>query len=765
MSFKDEAALLRALSSLQQGGSIQESADELGRLQAALDLKGGRNQRAFIARALGKWRSLPGEHQGQHAVLLSGLWRYHISQKNLRVADRASRLLINRGKRLDRLGIQGEGWFGCGSICLLQGKLELAIPYLELARALFASTGVNQRDVIRVSIVLADAYGLNGDRRASISMLYRARGDCLRLEDADLLASVSQALGVYQLEAGDISRAIQCFEFVVGSSRILKRRKREIRGRLGLVLAYLRSGELENGKELAQVVLSDAKSLGFKRELALACEYLATAVSGENPKAAMRLYHRASRLSKDGAADIKVEIHRKLAEFWLARGTHRRVTLHVNRGLTFDTEAEDRLALKRLRATVVGEQGSVEALQKLFEHEELAHRLGYEYERLLTILSIVRVAHFLNRRDLVKNWLEKGRALAQLCGARKLPEELEKWLEDQIQTSKSLDRDEYSSPELVAELPKVNLRSHGIVTVSKQLDEQASWIAKMAPGTVPVLIEGESGTGKELFARLVHQLSDRKNRAFLTINCGALPAELLESELFGHRRGAFTGAIVDKVGLFRAAHNGTLFLDEIGEMSGAAQAKLLRVLETGELRQVGDIRTETVNVRVVAATNASLIKAVRDGEFRLDLYHRLNGLHIYLPPLRDRMMDIPLLAEHFLQHCNRELGKDLSLPFGTRQWLMGLSWEGNVRQLRLAVQKASHLAPRSGELKPYHFVNIDQNHRVKSLSGELEEIERSRIRSALDATGGVVSAAAKLLGMTRTTLSSRMKRLGIRRDG
>jgi transcriptional regulator with GAF, ATPase, and Fis domain len=206
-------------------------------------------------------------------------------------------------------------------------------------------------------------------------------------------------------------------------------------------------------------------------------------------------------------------------------------------------------------------------------------------------------------------------------------------------------------------------------------------------------------------------------------------------------------------------------LDEIGEMSLSAQSKLLRVLEDGEVRRIGETRVEYVDVRIVTATNVDLEQAVRAGRFRTDLYHRLRGLEIRLPTLAERLCDIPVLAEHYLSRINSELNKSLELSFETKQWLMGLPWPGNVRELRLSLERAAAIGPESGELLPYHFVTESMKPAHKPLPLELEEIERARVINALEAAAWNVTAASRLLGMTRTTLSGRIKRLGIRRPG
>ncbi len=473
-------------------------------------------------------------------------------------------------------------------------------------------------------------------------------------------------------------------------------------------------------------------------------------------------------------SDAAIELHRWLAEFWVERDHPRYATLHVRRARKHAetaSEAEDTLALDRVDAEIEWLNGGGEsALDKLIEHANRAARLGYGYEHLLTARRIVTVADSLDRPDVADEWWTRVEYLAEAGGARPM---FERWrtIREELgflpaegpslaanHAPASLDP---AGSSLADELPRVDLRRFGIITASRRLENQASIIAKLAPTKVPILIHGQSGTGKELFARLVHELSPRVAQSFLAINCGALPAEILESELFGHRRGAFTGAIYDKPGLFREAHQGTLFLDEIGEMSASAQAKLLRVLETGELRPVGGTKHEVVDVRIVAATNVDLVKAVESGRFRKDLYFRLRGLEVTLPPLRERLGDVPPLAQHFVEHANRSQGKSLELTFETTQWLMGQSWPGNVRELKLAIERAVALAGTQGFLYPRHFLGVTSGDDIGSLPAELEEIERARVRNALESAEWNTTAAARILGMSRTTLAGRIKKLGI----
>jgi formate hydrogenlyase transcriptional activator len=278
-----------------------------------------------------------------------------------------------------------------------------------------------------------------------------------------------------------------------------------------------------------------------------------------------------------------------------------------------------------------------------------------------------------------------------------------------------------------------------------------------------VLISGETGTGKEVIARAIHELSPRRNRNLVKLNCAAMPAGLLESELFGHERGAFTGAVNSHVGRFALADRGTLFLDEIGDMPLELQPKLLRVLQEREFEAVGSTRTIRVDVRVVAATNQDLKQMVRDREFREDLYYRLNAFPIYLPPLRERKADIPKLVEHFVQQFAESMGKSIeTIPEETMRALIRHQWPGNIRELQNYIERGVILSNKGifepGPLERFEALEPETQHST------LEDKVRREILVACQHAnwklGGRRGAAARL-GLKRTTLFYKMKRLGI----
>jgi two-component system response regulator AtoC len=306
----------------------------------------------------------------------------------------------------------------------------------------------------------------------------------------------------------------------------------------------------------------------------------------------------------------------------------------------------------------------------------------------------------------------------------------------------------------------------GLIGASAAMLPVFELLQQVAPTKSAVLITGETGTGKELVARAVHDLSPRQSKLFVPLNCAAIPSELLESELFGHVRGAFSGARGDRVGKFQAADEGTLFLDEIGDMDVRLQAKLLRVLQEGMIEPLGTNRRISVDVRIVSSTNRDLEKSMRDGRFREDLYFRLNVFRVKLPPLRERKDDIPALADVFLCDFARALGKpSLRLAPEAAAKLQGYGWPGNVRELRNLMERAAVLckgevvgAPLVSSFLSAEFVSARED---LNLEQAVDDLERRMILDALTATADNKHAAAKLLGIGERTLWTKLKKHGI----
>ncbi len=308
-------------------------------------------------------------------------------------------------------------------------------------------------------------------------------------------------------------------------------------------------------------------------------------------------------------------------------------------------------------------------------------------------------------------------------------------------------------------------RFEQIIGTSPALESVLEQVGRVASTDSTVLVLGETGTGKELIARAIHNVSSRCGRPFIKLNCAAIPFDLLESELFGHEKGAFTGAIAQKIGRFEMAHNGTLFLDEIGDIPLALQPKLLRVLQEQEFERLGSGRTHKVDVRVVAATHRDLDEMVKRSEFRSDLYYRLNVFPILLPPLRERREDITALVTHFVEVCGHRMGKVIEhIPTETLSAFTSYAWPGNIRELQNLVERAVILSndgvlPNPVPVKSEVVANFSD-------STTLRGSERALILHTLESVGWVIGGAygaASKLGVKRTTLIHRMKKLGISR--
>jgi formate hydrogenlyase transcriptional activator len=352
-------------------------------------------------------------------------------------------------------------------------------------------------------------------------------------------------------------------------------------------------------------------------------------------------------------------------------------------------------------------------------------------------------------------------------------------LADQVAIGVGHPLDDYHSGEVTAMLAeakrfvrdefRVEHNGEQIISESSALKEVMRQVEIVAPTDAVVLLQGETGTGKELIARAIHQQSFRRNHTFVTVNCAAIPSGLLESELFGYERGAFTGALAQKLGRFELAHQGTLFLDEIGDMPLELQPKLLRVLQEQEFERLGSTHTRRVDVRLVAATNRDPAQLVEAGQFRADLYYRLNVFPMTVPPLRQRPEDIPPLVRYFVRQYARRLGKHIdTISAEAMEALTHYPWPGNVRELQNVIERAVILSPG-----PALRLAQDELQRCRPAPGSpakvctLEEVEREHILRVLRNTNWVIGGphgAATRLGLKRTTLLYRMEKLGISRQ-
>jgi two-component system response regulator HydG len=341
------------------------------------------------------------------------------------------------------------------------------------------------------------------------------------------------------------------------------------------------------------------------------------------------------------------------------------------------------------------------------------------------------------------------------------------YLHEQYLAARRIHEEVMAKPADHARIPEFK----NLIGNSRALQKVMDSILVVAKAETSVLLLGESGTGKEKVAECVHTLSSKRSKPFVKVNCAALPATLIESELFGHERGAFTGALEKRIGKFEQANGGTIFLDEIGEIPPELQVKLLRVLQEKEIERIGGRETLKIDVRIIAATNRNLEKEIAEGRFRMDLYYRLNVFPIIIPPLRDRKEDIPLLAIHFMHQFNKKIGKSINdIADLALEQLMIYDWPGNIRELENLIER-SMLMTRSNVIEdiaiPASFQkNISASVIVETIK-TIEENERSNIVAALKKCHGKISGeggAAELLNINASTLNSKIKKLGIKKE-
>ena len=410
---------------------------------------------------------------------------------------------------------------------------------------------------------------------------------------------------------------------------------------------------------------------------------------------------------------------------------------------------------KTLKILLTG-RADAQAVGNIINEAKLYRYIGKPWEETDLSLTVTEGLKLFHQERELGLLYEKARQEIEV--RRKTEEQLKKaFAQIELLKEKLQSENKYLREEL-----RESLNFKEIVGESKTLKEVLHKVTQVAPSDTTVLVTGETGTGKELVARAIHNESSRQGQPIIKVNCAALPSDLLESELFGHEKGAFTGAIARKIGRFELADGGTLFLDEIGELPLNLQAKILHAIEYGEFERVGNPNVIKVDARIVAATNRSLEDEVKEGTFRKDLYYRLNVYPINLPPLRSRKTDIPLLVRHYIDLFNKKLQKDIQvIPESTMQSLVQYPWPGNIRELRNLMERAVILS--SGDILS---VEIPQGGKITVEEFKtLEDYERDYIVRVLAHTNGKVAGpggASGILGMNQSTLRARIQKLGIK---
>jgi DNA-binding NtrC family response regulator/tetratricopeptide (TPR) repeat protein len=638
--------------------------------------------------------------------------------------------------------------------------------------ALFAFQRIGSRPgMIRTMTYLGILH--KNDTRWELALHHLTRAQRLA-EDCGDAVRVAQAgvnIGIVAFKSGRWDLAETVLDRSLAAYRAIGRP-------LGITCAALARANVHRGRrqfDAARALLREALQLsrrhGYPREMALCYEFFGEMEHDRgHPHRSLRLYQRAMEIALRIApqGDLVSEIERRMAESLVALGELDPAADAARRSLALSLAIGDRFeeaTVRRALGCVFAARGEdTEALMHLGASVSALREMDAPFELSKALLALADVQARGDSEEASAGARESCWEALRLLRRLGLP------LESAHDRLAAVERGGVASPLPVRRLRPAaaaqrDFSRFGFLTRDPQLLASLADLEQFARTRLPVLIVGESGVGKELIARAIHEMSDRRHRPFIPVNCGTLPAGMQESELFGHVRGAFTGADRDRMGLFEAADGGTIFLDEVGEMTHRAQVKLLRVLETGEIRRLGEAMFRRVDVRVVSATNADLGAALRLKKFREDLYYRLNGVTMEIPPLRERLGDVPLIAHSFIERFSREMRKSVRVSPLLNAALRSYRWPGNVRELRHQVERAMALAVDGGGLQPEHFSFACSGPALSEAATLAEKVlaeERRLIVDALERSAWNRTRAALLLGNTsRTTLVGKMKKLGI----
>jgi DNA-binding NtrC family response regulator/tetratricopeptide (TPR) repeat protein len=678
-----------------------------------------------------------------------------------------------------------------GAACQWSGRLSEAESWFDEAIVAARRCGDQAAEAGALSsksILLQ----MRGDSDSSLRMLDQAAATFSALGEEKKLARCRLSRGILYCKTGRLGVATSELRLALVQFETFEQYRFADSARLALARALIIQCEFEEARTLLDQVLESPNLVPDPRRSVIAHEYLGDLLREQGNLEAATEHHSAAwqsarELGED--TDLFVEAsHRYALSLSLGGAFNSESELIAQAAIRIASSQGDRYELAAAlcasgRGLIAAGRYS-EAKAPLREGLDVAGRIGDRLTRAMAALALSRVTFQLGDPVEAAGLAhEARREFAQLPSPRWLAE-TETWLTElmaKLATAVAASNAAGGSAEpgdaAAASDPSAKpARPHrpstrttpdsgpvaGIptfITADSSVRQMLATTLKIAPRSLSILVLGESGTGKEIVAEAIHAASNRKG-PFVPVNCGALPGELLEAELFGHAKGAYTGADRERGGLIEHSHRGTLFLDEIGDMPLKAQARLLRALERGEIRRLGEVTPRLVDLRIIAATHRNLLEMVSAGDFRLDLYHRLTGFVLKLPPLRERAADVLLLIDHYVKLFTVEQDKDVRLSPDVRQELAHHAWPGNVRQLRNVLHRLVSLAEPGQTIARLPFELEGEAH-PRSFSEVLDAEEKRRILDALQSHNWNKAKAALALGSSRTTLIGKMKRLGI----
>jgi DNA-binding NtrC family response regulator/tetratricopeptide (TPR) repeat protein len=666
-------------------------------------------------------------------------------------------------RRIGDKGLLASALGRAGILWMRLGDWLLARDLLEEARTLFQGLG-EEPQVANVEASLGIVHKNLCEWAIATHYLRQALSRDRRLGRFAQVANRLQNLGIVYLKSGEWTKAHEAF---IEARQIFH----QVGNQWGLTTTALSLGIhcrlvglYDESKKLLGEGLERALGAGLLREEALAREFLGDlALDQDETERALEHYRACLALAERTApaGDVVSEVLRRLAEVHLRRGDLEAAQEAVDRCRKVCDLLDDRYEgaiLHRVAGSLLLRQGEREsAIREWRTAVNLLGEMGERFERGRALFLLAQ--HATEPAEARKLGYRASACFAEV-GAERALDEVEQWIADRVSEVLSNSPADGRRPRLSS---RRRAESMGMIGVSRGLSRALDLVERAAASDLTVLITGESGTGKELIARGIHEKSNRNDRPFLPVNCGALRADLALSQLFGHRRGAYTGAHTEGLGLVEAAHTGTLFLDEVGELPLDVQVTLLRFLERGDYLRLGETSLRHADVRIIAATHVDLRQAITLKNFRTDLFYRLNEIEVHLPPLAERIEDVLPLVHHFLQIY--EPTHPIAVTPDAATLLTAYPWPGNVRELENCVKRilalrrdpvgdltADELLPHLGQLEPRQIA-------PSSAPGE-----RAEIVNALERSRGNKSAAAGILGVSRKTLYSRMRRLGIPLD-